>query len=298
MGEFIDRERHSWLKLSIIMFCMLLYGVLNVVGGDQDIGLNLDNPGVIAMLKVLQTVSVIIIFILPAILFSVFWTRPKLRYLGMHKRPGFTTLMLAGLGMLMALPMINWLADLNSHMQLPQAFSSMEAWMKSSEEKAGVLTAAFTKGTSITDLVTNLFVVAFMAALSEEIFFRGILQQVAIDCFRNRHIGIWFGAIVFSAFHMQFYGFIPRMLMGAFLGYVFLWSGSLWPGILAHFTNNGTAVYLAWMVNRGSITEDVDKVGIQEGEWIYVAVSTVMVIASLWLIKRLEEKRRSITPTL
>lgn len=292
MTDLKEPERHSWLKLSILLFCMLLYGAANVLGGDGDIGLNLDNPNVILLLKLVQTVSVVIIFILPAILFSQFWTRPKIRYLGMHSKPAATTLLLAGAGMLLALPVINWMADLNQHMQLPQAFSGMEAWMKSSEEKAGQLTEAFTKGTSVLALVSNLFVVAFMAAFSEEIFFRGIFQQVAIDCFRNKHVGVWFGAIIFSAFHMQFYGFFPRVMMGAFLGYLFLWSGSLWPGILAHFLNNGTAVFIAWMANRGSISTDVDKMGIQDGESWLVIMSAATVVVCMTLIYRLENNRK------
>jgi membrane protease YdiL (CAAX protease family) len=177
-------------------------------------------------------------------------------------------------------------------MQLPEAFSGIETWMKDSEAKAEVLTKGFTKGTSAGALILNLFVIAFMAALSEEIFFRGLFQKVAIECFKNKHVGVWFGAIIFSAFHMQFYGFVPRMLMGAYLGYLFLWSGSLWLGILAHFLNNGMAVFLIWLMNRGVISADADKVGIQQGELIYVAISTILVIGSLVLVYRMEQKRK------
>jgi membrane protease YdiL (CAAX protease family) len=130
-----------------------------------------------------------------------------------------------------------------------------------------------------------------MAAFSEELFFRGILQKVLNECVSNKHIGVWIGAALFSAFHMQFYGFLPRMLMGAYLGYLFLWSGSLWPGILAHFINNGMAVLLMWMSNRGDIKVDADKVGIQENEWVFVLISFVMVSLSLYLVYNNEKKK-------
>jgi membrane protease YdiL (CAAX protease family) len=287
----IEQERHSWVKLIVLLLFMFMYGVLNVVGGDSDLNLNFDNPNTVFFLKILQAISVILIFILPAVLIAVFWTRPKFSYLGLNNKPHSKTLLLAGLGILCAMPVINWLAEMNQHMHLPEAFAGVEEWMKRSEDKATELTEAFTKGTSVGTLIINLFVIAFMAALSEEIFFRGILQKVAIECFRNKHVGIWFGAIIFSAFHMQFFGFFPRMLMGAYLGYLFLWSGSLWPGILAHFMNNGMAVFLIWLANRGVISVEADKLGIRESEMIYVIASAGMVIISLLLVYRTEKKK-------
>jgi membrane protease YdiL (CAAX protease family) len=289
--EHTGQERHSWLKLTSLLIFMLAYGMLNVIGGDSDLNLNFDDGNVMIFLKIAQAVSVVVIFILPAVLIAVFWTQPKIHYLGLTKKPAFSTLLIAGVGILLAMPVINWLAEMNQHMELPQAFAGMEEWMRSSEEKAAQLTEGFTKGTSVGILILNLFVIAFMAALSEEIFFRGIFQKVSIECFKNKHAGVWFGAIIFSAFHMQFFGFVPRMLMGAYLGYLFLWSGSLWPGIVAHFINNGAAVFMVWLSNRGVISVDADKIGIEQSELIYVAISGVAVITSLVLVHRIESKR-------
>ncbi|HEX8516658.1 MAG TPA: CPBP family intramembrane glutamic endopeptidase [Bacteroidia bacterium] len=292
-----EQERHSWIKLAALLAFMFLYGALNVMGGDNDLNLNFDNPNVLVFLKIVQAISVVILFILPAVLIALFWTKKKIHYLGITVKPRAASLLVAGLGIVCAMPLINWMADMNQHMHLPGAFSGIEAWMKSSEEKAAELTEAFTKGTSVETLLLNLFVVAFMAALSEEIFFRGIFQKVAIECFRNKHAGVWLGAIIFSAFHMQFFGFFPRMLMGAYLGYLFLWSGSLWPGIVAHFVNNGLAVFLVWLINRGTISVDVDKVGINESEIIYVVISAVMVLTSLLLVYRIEKKKLLTIPS-
>lgn len=289
--EHIQQEKHSWLKLAAALGLLFIIGLLTVLGGDTDLNMNFDDPNVLIFLKIAQAASVIIIFILPAILIAVFWTKPKFRYLGMSERPSAITLLLAGIGIFMAMPLINWLAEMNQHMHFPSALSGIETWMKNSEDKATQLTEAFTKGTTVGTLILNLFVIAFMAALSEEIFFRGILQKVSIECFKNKHAGVWFGAIIFSAFHMQFYGFVPRMLMGAYLGYLFLWSGSLWPGIAAHFINNGAAVFIAWLINRGAISTDVDKVGIEQNEWIYVLISIIAVVTSLFFVRRIEKKR-------
>lgn len=290
--ENIQKERHSWLKLGVLMSGIFLFGLATLLGGEGDVNLNYDDQNVVNFLKILQAFAVIVLFILPAVLIAAFWTKAKIAYLGITTKPHVLTMLLAGVGILLAMPLINWLAEINQHMHLPEAFSGIEKWMKESEGKAEVLTEAFTRGTSASTLVLNLFVIAFMAALSEELFFRGLLQKISIECFKNKHVGIWFSAIIFSAFHMQFFGFLPRMLMGAYLGYLFLWSGSLWPGILAHFINNGMAVFLIWMVNRGAVPTDVDKVGIQPDELIYVAVSAVMVTLSLILVRRIERKKK------
>ena len=119
-----------------------------------------------------------------------------------------------------------------------------------------------------------------------------MLQKVLIECTKNKHIGVWIGAALFSAFHMQFYGFLPRLLMGAYLGYLFVWSGSLWPGMIAHFVNNGVAVFFAWLSNKGIVGVNVDKIGTEQNEWIYVLISTIMVSASLILIYRSEKRKK------
>jgi len=293
----IEQERHSWLKLTVILVWLFIYGLLNVLGGNNDVALNLDNPAVIALLYIGQVIGIIILFIAPTILFSVFWTKSRLEYTGIKTKPALASLIIGAVGILLALPMINWLAELNQNMHLPSAFSAMETWMKNSEAKAAEMTDVFTKGTTVGVLLLNLFVVAFMAAFSEELFFRGMLQKVLIECFKNKHIGIWIGAIFFSAFHMQFYGFLPRMLMGAYLGYLFVWSGSIWPGMIAHFINNGAAVFLVWLYNRGSISADADKIGAEGSQMIYVVSSIVMVTISMILVYRTEKNRKSIRTT-
>ena len=289
-----EPERHSWLKLFFLSVFILALAMVTAFGGDGGVEMNLDNPKTILLLKVLQALSVLIIFVFPALLFAVFMTKSGIHYLGVTTKPKMATMLLAGTGMLLAMPLINWLSDMNQHLKLPESFSGIEQWMQQSEDKATQLTEAFTKGGTIDVLLLNLFVIALMAAVSEELFFRGVLQKVLIECTRNTHVSVWIGAIIFSAFPMQFLGFVPRMLMGAYLGYLFLWSGSLWPGILAHFINNGMAVFIMWLVNRGTVTNDADTIGIQEGEWIYVSTSILLVAISLFLVYRIEKKRKKL----
>jgi membrane protease YdiL (CAAX protease family) len=280
-----EQGQQSWLKLTFILLFIFLLGFLSVLGEQGDMDLNADNPKTMFVLKLLQGISSILIFVLPSVLFALFWTKSKISYLGITGKPSASSLFIAGTGMLLALPLINWLAEKNEKMKLPASLSNIEQWMKSSEAKAEVLTKAFTAGSTIDVLILNVIVIALIAAISEEFFFRGILQKILIECFKNKHIAVWTSAIIFSAFHLQFYGFLPRMLMGAYLGYLFLWSGSLWVSIMAHFANNGMAVLIMWLANRGTINEDVDTIGTGgEMEWIPVLISCVMVVSSLALI--------------
>jgi hypothetical protein len=124
--ENIQKERHSWIKFGILMFFMFVYGMLTVTAGDGEINLNFDDPNVVMLLKILQAVSATILFILPAILISVLWTKSKIAYLGIITRPSVATLIIAGVAIILANPLINWLAEVNQHMHLPDAFSGVE----------------------------------------------------------------------------------------------------------------------------------------------------------------------------
>ena len=290
--QTIEQERQPWLKLSVILAWIFIWAAATAFSGGSDLNLNFDDPKTVALLYILQIISVIILFVAPAILIAVFWTTTRIRFLGIATKPRLATLIFAGLGILFAVPLIDWLSELNLQMHLPSALSGLENWMKSTEAKAGEMTVVFTRGTSIGSLLLNLFVVAFLAAFSEELFFRGLLQKMAIQCFKNKHIAVWFGAIIFSAFHMQFFGFLPRMLMGAYLGYLFVWSGSLWPGILAHFLNNGIIVFLTWLSNRGAIVIDADNITSGKNQLIYVVISIVLVTGCLFLVQRLGKTKQ------
>src|SRR5207344_1198984 len=106
------------------------------------------------------------------------------------------------------------------------------------------------KGTSVLSLAINLFIIAFLPALGEELFFRGMMQKLFSQLTKNNHLAIIITSIIFSAIHLQFYGFLPRMVLGIFLGYLLVWSGSLWLPILAHFVNNASAVLFTFLDNQ------------------------------------------------
>ena len=139
-------------------------------------------------------------------------------------------------------PTISLLGLLNQQMELPSFLAPVEAWMREQEASAEAITQMLLAGDGVITLLFNLLVIALMAGITEEFFFRAALQRVIGGWMRSPHLIIWCAAILFSAFHLQFFGFLPRMLLGAYFGYLLYWTRNIWIPVFAHFTNNAVAV--------------------------------------------------------
>ena len=139
-------------------------------------------------------------------------------------------------------PVINLLGLLNKQMELPAFMAPIEEWMRAQETLAEQLTTILLSSDSVWVILANLIVIAVTAGITEEFLFRGALQRVIGKWTSNPHTIIWIAAILFSAFHLQFYGFLPRMILGAYFGYLLYWSKSIWIPVFAHFVNNAFAV--------------------------------------------------------
>jgi membrane protease YdiL (CAAX protease family) len=182
------------------------------------------------------------------------------------------------------MPLINWTGEINSHLSLPGFLSGVENWMKSSEAKAKELTEAFMKMESLSDLAINLVVIALLAAIGEELLFRGALQNVLVELTRKPHLSVWITAIIFSALHAQFYGFLPRMLLGVVLGYLYIWSGSLWVSILFHFLNNGLAVLFGYLIKNGALTDKAETIGAGDTPISFVITSAIVSVGLMYFV--------------
>ncbi len=236
---------------------------------------DLSKPGTISILKMVQTFSALGTFIVPPFLLAWFFSENALAYLSLDKSPRkYSYLLVAGI-MVISTPLINFLGELNANMHLPGFLKSVEDWMHESEEQAATLTKAFLEMNTTGDFIVNLFMIALIPAVGEELLFRGIIQKIFHQWSRNAHVAIWTTAILFSAMHMQFYGFLPRMILGGMLGYMLVWSGSLWLPILGHFINNAAAVVFYYLFQHGYTTIDPDAIG-TGSDFVSVAVSMVL----------------------
>ena len=275
-----------WLGCIFVMFSLTVLVIALITQGNP-----LSDINTLKWIQLLQTIT---LFLLPSLMIAYLGAKAPFSWLQLDKKADWKVFLWAVGIMLVALPAINLLAQWNQQMVLPTWLSGLEEWMKNKEAEAEWLTKQFMSATTVSALLVNLFLMAVLPAVSEEITFRGVLMKL----FKVRgerlevrgesipHLAIWCSAILFSAIHMQFYGFVPRMLMGALFGYMLVWTGSLWVPILMHFTNNAMAVLLYFVSLRaGWDMEKVDAIGTNDTLWLGV-VSMILTIVGIYAFRR------------
>lgn len=277
--------------ISVIVGVILSAMAVAILLGPNAIGnvsmmSDLQNTEVVATLKASQFFASLATFILPVLIFVYLSSRKGLATLDLNKNISFKAGLTAFVLVVAVLPIVNFTQEINQMMQLPAFLSDLEFWMKQQEENTEVIISAFLSSTGVLAFLGNMLVMALLPAIGEELCFRGVMQRIFGKMFQNPHIAIWVTAIIFSAIHMQFYGFIPRMLLGAMLGYLYYWSGSLWLSIWAHFVNNGFAVLMSYLIAIGLLAPETEEIGTGEGSLFYVLVSVVVSSALLFLLHK------------
>ncbi len=297
-GAF-SNMRPIWKMVSfigVILLCLflviILYGLL--FGTRQDVG----------ALKVLQALQTTFVFILPCLLCACLWDSQPMRYLQLDKPVKlFPACWVVGV-MLLAIPAINLLSWCNQQITLPSFLSDLEMWMQAQEDNAAALTERFIKADTLGVLALNLLLMALLPAIGEELCFRGVIQKLLQPMniashngqVSNKaiHISVWVSAILFSAMHLQFYGFIPRMLLGAFFGYLLVWSGSLWLPVLAHFTNNAVVIlFYNLYYMRGLSADDINTFGTGSTLWAG-CLSVILTLSGIWILYRFYHRRNTL----
>lgn len=218
-------------------------------------------------LKLMQLAQSLGMFVLPPFVLAYFCSEKPMTFLHLDKKLNWNHVGLVVLFMLIIIPGINLLTSLNQQMVLPKAFAGIETWMKLSEEQLAKFTEKLVNVHNLSALTFNIFLIALIPAFGEELFFRGAIQGVLKQ---KTHIvfSIWMTAAIFSAIHMQFYGFLPRLLLGAFFGYLLFWSENLWLPVVGHFMNNGVAILFYYLKCNGYRVPDIDSVGTGNSLWI------------------------------
>ncbi|MFN0032433.1 MAG: type II CAAX prenyl endopeptidase Rce1 family protein [Flavobacteriales bacterium] len=190
------------------------------------------------VLKWANSITQVFSFLLPAVAFYFLFGKKTVNGL-MLRTPGFFAL--SGIAYIfLSAAWIDVVSRLNEWL-LPEG-SRFAQWAAPKEQAAEQLTEVMLTSSNGWDTGITIVSIALLPAVCEELLFRGVLQPLLAKAFRNIHLAIWVSAALFSAIHMQFYGFLPRMLMGALLGYLVVWSGSLWTSMLAHAANNTLAI--------------------------------------------------------
>jgi membrane protease YdiL (CAAX protease family) len=178
-------------------------------------------------------------------------------------------------------PISTFTGRLNSEMNLPQWLSGVEIWISEKEDSIGQIFDILMKQETAGIMVLNLFTIAILPALGEEFIFRGVMQKILSAVFRNKHFAVWITALLFSAVHLQFYGFLPRLILGLTFGYLYLWSGSIWLPVIAHFVNNAVPTVGAYVYGWESYNQSAGALTGKDLFGLILPVTISIVILAL-----------------
>lgn len=252
----------------------------------------------LAQVQRLQILQSFCIFILPPIWLSYLYKSNPSTLLSLSIWDTKKVLM-GMLSILFLIPLLNVLIAWNEGIHLPESMKGMEEWIRMKEDAAAQITTLMMSGTTLKDLLMNLLMVAVLAGIGEELFFRGLLLKIVIDALKPKkklstnqryiHLAIWIVAILFSSIHMQFFGFVPRLLLGAWFGYLLWWTGSIWVPILAHFMNNALSTVAMWADHKGFDQKEIDTLGMGNTWWL-----SIFSLIALYLMVRYFSKKPTI----
>lgn len=273
-------DRHTLLKpnfgnlfgsLFITFFVMLI-----VVGAFQMLLDNLieDVRMVFLCTSICQSV---LVFIFPSYLTAKLCIANPDSYLGITEKVRVRQFIGVLILFIIGLPALNLVIDWNSNMSLPDSMAGMESMMREWEETAEATTSMVLGDRSLWGLISGVLVVGCLTGLAEEMFFRAGIQQALIKCGSGHHLAIWIAAFIFSAIHFQFFGFFPRLIIGAALGYIFYYSGSIWVAAFGHAFNNSLVVVMTWLAARGYVSFELDKIGTGSENDLWIALLSIVI---------------------
>ncbi|MBC3539655.1 CPBP family intramembrane glutamic endopeptidase [Rufibacter sediminis] len=218
-----------------------------------------DYPDSRSALVLFQGVVHLVGFTIASLAFLRVVTQRPAQFLSRRLTVPMSLLLGSAVLFLVILPAASWLVHWNANVDFPAFLEAFERWAREKEDLLRELTLELTKINTIPQLVLGMVVFAVLPAIGEELAFRGIVQQELQRWWKNPHVAIWVAAIIFGAIHMQFYGVVPRIMLGVLFGYLYWWSGNIWVPIVGHFINNGFMVLMMFLAQRNAVTVNVES---------------------------------------
>jgi membrane protease YdiL (CAAX protease family) len=123
---------------------------------------------------------------------------------------------------------------------------------------------------------------AVMPAICEEALCRGLIQH-SFGGIKIKWVVILLVGLLFGILHLDFYRFLPTMILGIALAYIMAETGNLLLPMIFHFVNNACSTFLSWLT--GPLTESIkpdDLAGIGQST-IYIGGALFMVAVIPWL---------------
>lgn len=274
--------RRLAIFVGLFLACMLIGSVLMaIVSGIGGVSVRTLNLSIV--------IQNVIVFTVPAIAAAVMLTRSPNDMLYTDKAPQWKYIAIVVLVAVVSLPAMNWIVDWNQNLHLPASMYPIEQVIRQVEEMTMEQTRELLATESVYALIVTLLTVGVLTGFGEEIFFRGALLRILQSKPINVHVAIWVVAFVFSAVHFQFLGFVPRMLLGAWFGYLMWWSRSLWVPVIAHALNNSISVLSAHIYGIDNPANPIERLGL-DNEWLALA-SALLTVLIIMLTSRVAAQK-------
>ena len=248
--------------------------------GSQDAWMT--NPGFAKYTIMTQDIS---FFILPSVIILSKFNPGHQTSIITVKFLRLNDLILISLLALCTFPVNSFAGQLNAGMVLPDWLSGVEEWMRGKEKDAEYLLDLIMTPVTLEGMWLNLLIIAAIPAISEELIFRGVFQKIFQNLFKSGPLAVWFTSFLFSAIHFQFYGFLPRLILGLIFGYLFLWSGNLWLPVIAHFLNNAVPTVGSYIKGWESINTPSSATPGKHLAFVFISLAAGIIILA-WFRRR------------
>ena len=273
-----------FLLTGLLIFSLLAQGCAMLIWGDTS---ELASESQIHYYWLTQLIGSLGTWLVPALLFSFLATGTVYTYSNADKAPKLKAVCLVMLMSVALLPVVGVLAYWNEQLHLPAALSQVEELMRQMEESSNKILELMMSAQGTGALLVNILILGALPALCEEFFFRGAMQPLFEKWIGNKHIAIIVTAFIFSTIHFQFLGFVPRFLLGIYLGYLFVWSRSIWLSATAHFLHNSLSVIFTYYTTQHGI--DTDNMSLTP--YIPLIITSVFVLAmGIWSLYKMREQ--------
>lgn len=297
MWHYVFREAPLRIHLLLLAAILLLFWVLSSIaativlasaGYDLTVLQKISSGEAgryVDVLQMLQIIQSACLFVLPPFVYAYLVSGNISDSLCIKVKPNIAGILLSIAVLFFSVPLINYAGKLNSQIHLPDFMKEIDAWMQEKENFANEVSSAFMNRPA-SKLPINLLMIAVIPALGEELLFRAVVQQLVIRLVRNMHGGIWITSVLFGALHLQFFTFLPRIILGSLFGYLLEYSRSLWYPILVHFLNNTMAILFAYFGNFFSGMQQLEKMGTEKPELPIVLLSILLTLMTLWIFRK------------
>ncbi len=286
--EMASKFFFSWPQKILFLFCGMMVALFVVA-----LSMSLFFAGDTQSLNFVIVTTIaqnVVVFILPVVLLSLLNRRVELmpfgRTLWTTKGPRLKSVLLVVLVWMVAMPAMNYVVEWNQSLAFPSWLQWLEQPLRDMETEAANTTGELLNTHSLGMMIFMVLVVGVLTGLGEEIFFRSGLLGTMLYGRVNRHVAVWVVAIVFSAIHLQFFGFVPRILLGAWLGYLMVWTGEVWTPIIAHSLNNASIVVVTYLANQNYISTNYLETTGSHDHWLALgSVAATALVLVLFMRK-------------